>query len=256
MATWREWLRRLVPGSAASETPVLRACVPPDHLVVAIGDIHGRRDLFEQLWRQIETRAQGSDSRHRTLVFLGDYVDRGPESAQLVDRLLQGFDGFDCVFLKGNHEEALLQFLSNASIGTTWENFGGVATLNSYGIAQGSGANWSDTRAAFAMALPEAHLTFYKNLRLHHAVGDYLFVHAGLRPYVRLEDQVEHDLLWIREEFLESDANFGQMVVHGHTPTREPVLRHNRIGIDTGACHTGKLTALVLEGRERHLLST
>jgi serine/threonine protein phosphatase 1 len=160
------------------------------------------------------------------------------------------------VFLKGNHEEALLQFLSNASIGKTWENFGGVATLASYGVLHGSGESWPDTRAAFAMALPEAHLAFYKNLRLHHAVGDYLFVHAGLRPYVRLEDQMEHDLLWIREEFLESEATFGQVVVHGHTPTREPVLRHNRIGIDTGACHTGKLTALVLEGRERRFLST
>ena len=134
--------------------------------------------------------------------------------------------------------------------------FGGLDTLRSYGVDPSPSASWAETRNAFAEALPQAHLHFFKNLRLHHAVGNYLFVHAGLRPHVRLEDQSTQDLLWIREDFLDSDAVFGRVIVHGHTPGRTPVVRQNRIGIDTGAYATGCLTALLLEGRQRQFLST
>jgi serine/threonine protein phosphatase 1 len=256
MKDWRARLRGLFAGPSGRAVAAARSSVPADTLVIAIGDLHGRIDLLERLWTQLQPIARKSDCRHRVLVFLGDYVDRGPQSAALVDRLLEGFDGFDTVFLRGNHEETMLRFLSDPSVGPLWQDFGGIDTLRSYGIEHAPGSSWADTRAAFALALPEHHHAFFKNLKLHHAVGDYVFVHAGLRPHTRLEDQSEHDLLWIREDFLESQASFGRIVVHGHTPTQAPEVRNNRIGIDTGAFYTGKLTALVLEGRQRRLVST
>lgn len=249
-------LRQLFGWRKAEPGIEVRSSVPPDNLVVVIGDLHGRLDLLEQLWPKIETVARNSACRSRTLVFVGDYVDRGSFCAELVERLLQDFPGFETVFLKGNHDETLLQFLVDPSVGDAWRNFGGLETLRSYGVTHPPGRDWQDTRNEFAQKLPGPHLQFFKNLKLHVTIGDYLFVHAGLKPYVPLEDQLEQDLLWIREEFLESRANFGRIVVHGHTPPREPVVRHNRIGIDTGAYMSGKLTALVLEGRTRQFLST
>ncbi len=233
-----------------------RSAVPPGRFVVAIGDVHGRLDLVESLWRQIDATSRLSSARQRTLIFVGDYVDRGLQSAHLIDRLLEGFPGFETIFLKGNHDETLLQFLTDPSIGEAWRNFGGLETLRSYGVSHAAGKSWSQTRSEFAAAIPKAHVDFFKNLKLHVGVGDYLFVHAGIKPRVPLEDQRETDLLWIREEFLESSVNFGRIVVHGHTPTETPDIRANRIGIDTGAYMTGRLTALVLEDRSRRFLST
>lgn len=249
-------LRDFFKRRKADPGPAIRGVVPEGQFVVAIGDLHGRIDLFEQLLPRIEDVARKSASRHKTLIFVGDYVDRGSRSADLVERLLQGFEGYETVFLKGNHDETLLQFLGDPAVGDVWRNFGGLDTLRSYGVVHAPGQDWAETRNAFALALPQSHIQFFKNLKLQHTVGDYLFVHAGVKPYVPLQEQTEQDLLWIREEFLESKANFGRIVVHGHTPTREPVVRHNRIGIDTGAYMSGKLTALVLEGRERQFLTT
>lgn len=234
----------------------LRAAVPADHFVVAVGDLHGRLDLLEQLWPKIDAVSRLSGARQRTLIFIGDYVDRGLQSAQLVERLLDGFPGFETVFLKGNHDETLLQFLIDPSVGEAWRNFGGLETLRSYGVSHAPGKSWAQTRSEFVSVLPQAHEAFFKNLRLHHTVGDYVFVHAGLKPRVPLAEQRESDLLWIREEFLESAVNFGRVVVHGHTPANAPEVRNNRIGIDTGAYMTGNLTAVVLEGRTRQFLST
>jgi len=233
-----------------------RSSIPPDHLVVAVGDIHGRLDLLEELWRRIDEVSRSSSARQRTLIFVGDYVDRGMQSAEVVDRLLAGFTGFEAIFLKGNHDETLLQFLTDPKIGEAWRAFGGLETLKSYGVVHAPGKDWSQTRSEFAAVLPQRHLEFFKNLKLHAIVGDYLFVHAGLKPRVPLEDQRETDLLWIRDEFLESSVTFGRIVVHGHTPSDAPVTRPNRIGIDTGAYMTGRLTALVLEERSRKFLST
>lgn len=230
--------------------------VPDGQLVVAVGDAHGRLDLLERLLPKIEATARSSAARDRSLIFLGDYVDRGLQSRQLVDRLLAGFPGFETVFLKGNHDETLVQFLDDPQLGEIWRNFGGLETLRSYGVQHRPGGNWSQTRAEFSTRFPEAHLKFFQSLRLHHAIGDYLFVHAGVRPGLALEHQTEHDLLWIRDEFLQSTMSFGRIVVHGHTPERQPVVRPNRIGIDTGAYMTGVLTALVLEGSTQRFLST
>jgi serine/threonine protein phosphatase 1 len=233
-----------------------KSSVPPGHFVVAVGDVHGRLDLVEYLWQQIDAASRLSSARRRILIFIGDYVDRGMHSAELIDRLLDGFPGFETIFLKGNHDETLLQFLTDPTIGEAWRNFGGLETLKSYGVAHSAGKNWSQTRSEFAAVIPRTHVEFFKNLKLHVTIGDYLFVHAGIKPRVPLEDQRETDLLWIREEFLESTVNFGRVVVHGHTPTETPDIRPNRIGIDTGAYMTGRLTALVLEERSRRFLST
>jgi len=251
-----QMFRNLFGKPKAVETGDSRSAVPDGHFVAAIGDVHGRLDLLEPLWVKIDALSRLSSCRTRTLVFVGDYIDRGKYSAELVERLLEGFPGFETVFLKGNHDETLLQFLVDPSVGEAWRNFGGLETLNSYGVTHRPGMEWAETRNAFAQALPEKHLQFFKNLKLHVTIGDYLFVHAGLKPYVPLEEQRERDLLWIREEFLDSRANFGRIIVHGHTPTGAPVVKHNRIGIDTGAFMSGTLTALVLEGRNRQFLST
>ena len=230
--------------------------IPEGRLVVAVGDTHGRLDLLEQLWPQISDVARLSSARQRTLVFLGDFVDRGLQSRELVERLLTGFAGFDAVFLKGNHDETLLQFLDDPKLGEVWRNFGGLETLRSYGVEHKPGGDWAQTRAEFVERLPATHLDFFRSLQLHYVCGDYLFVHAGVRPGLLLEHQSEQDLLWIRDEFLNSTMSFGRIVVHGHTPERQPVVRANRVGIDTGAYMTGVLTALVLEGREQRFLST
>ena len=233
-----------------------RAAVPPDHFVVAIGDVHGRLDLVESLWARIDALSRLSAARRRILIFIGDYVDRGGQSRELIDRLLQGFAGFETVFLKGNHDDTLLQFLVDPMVGDAWRNFGGFDTLKSYGVTHTPDKPWAQTRGEFAAALPREHLEFFKNLKLHFTVGDYLFVHAGLRPRVPFEEQTETDMLWIREEFLDSPVNFGRIVVHGHTPSNIPIVRPNRIGIDTGAYMTDNLTALVLEGKTLRFLST
>ena len=212
--------------------------------------------MVEALWSRIDAASRLSSARRRILVFIGDYIDRGSQSRELIDRLLEGFTGFETVFLKGNHDDTLLQFLIDPTVGEAWRNFGGLDTLASYGVTHTQAKPWAQTRSEFAAVLPAAHLEFFKNLKLNRTIGDYLFVHAGVRPRVALEEQTEQDMLWIRDEFLDSAVNFGRVVVHGHTPTKAPVVKPNRIGIDTGAYMTDNLTALVLEGRTRRFLST
>ncbi len=234
--------------------------LPQGQLIYAIGDIHGRSDLLALLLDKIAADAAHSkDAKRRTLVFLGDYIDRGHDSARVVDMVLGELPlGFDAHFLKGNHEAILLDFLDEPSYLGQWLANGADATFRSYGMDLEElirkGATPEAWRRAFLASLPEAHRDFFETLELAVAFGDYLFVHAGVRPGVPLEAQDPHDMVWIRAPFLQSDEDFGKIVVHGHTPAREPVIRANRIGIDTGAVFTDRLTALKLEDGTRTLL--
>jgi serine/threonine protein phosphatase 1 len=236
--------------------------LPEGRLLYAVGDIHGRSDLLRRLLDAIAADAVASGgAAAKMLVFLGDYVDRGPDSRGVVDILLTRLpDGFDAHFLKGNHEALLLGFPYGATPLEHWRINGGDATMASYGVdierLLVSGASANAWRSAFAEALPSTHLAFFKTLELSLSVGDYLFVHAGLRPGVPLSAQGESDLIWIRGPFLDHAGSFDQIVVHGHTPGDEPVVRPNRIGIDTGAFFTGRLTALRLEASSRRFLQT
>jgi serine/threonine protein phosphatase 1 len=234
--------------------------LPQGQLIYAIGDIHGRSDLLALLLDKITAdAAKCKDAKWRTLVFLGDYIDRGHDSARVVEMLLGELpQGFDAHFLKGNHEAILLDFLDDPSYLGQWLANGADATFRSYGMDLEElirkGATPEVWRRAFLASLPEAHRDFFETLELAVAFGDYLFVHAGVRPGVPLEAQDPHDMVWIRAPFLQSDEDFGKIVVHGHTPAREPVIRANRIGIDTGAVFTDRLTALKLEDGSRKLL--
>jgi len=233
--------------------------VPADSLVYAVGDVHGRLDLLERLHDMIEADAAGIPAARKVVVYLGDYVDRGPDSCRVVDLLIEDpMADLEAVHLMGNHEALLLSFLVDPGQVRLWFMNGGDATLRSYGVdlwAETDAGDRADyLRQAFIDRLPDSHLAFYRALHLTHEEGDYLFVHAGIRPGIPLDAQDPEDLIWIRQEFLDSMADHGKVVVHGHTPAHDAQLRSNRIGIDTGAVYGGKLTALVLHGAERRLL--
>ncbi len=234
------------------------ATVPVGTRVYAIGDIHGRLDLLDQLLSLIDEE-ECAPSIQQVIVFMGDYVDRGADSKGVIDRLLAGFPRFEAHFLKGNHEEAIETFLSDPNFYSVWKGYGGQDTLLSYGVRPPrfeTAESLEALRQDFASVFPEEHRRFFSRLENSWALGDYYFAHAGVRPGVALEKQEPEDLFWIRDEFLLSKADFGKVVVHGHTPTVEPVTRSNRIGIDTGAYATGRLTALVLEDARRRFIST
>lgn len=234
---------------------------PGGRLVYAIGDVHGRADLLSQLTQTIIKDAETQASAHPpVLIFVGDYIDRGADSKGVIDQViaLAASERFELRMLKGNHEEALLNFLQDAKFGPTWGDFGGLQTLMSYGVTppnrRTNVEDWEAAREAFGLALPKSHQAFLARLELVADYGDYLFVHAGVRPGVSLQDQTEHDLLWIRDDFLEARGPFGAVIVHGHTPKPEPFLGANRIGIDTGAYATGVLTAVRLKDGERLII--
>jgi len=242
-------------------SPSDTAAIPEGTVVYAIGDVHGRDDLLEGLLNQIVLHAQTAAAERSILVFLGDYVDRGWQSREVLERLSSfSLDGFEAVFLKGNHEEALLSFLDDPHFLENWRQYGGLETLHAYGLKdlnfRADEGYLRDVHAAFTDALPKHHRSFLQGLPSRYELGGYLFVHAGVRPDVPLDEQNEHDLLWIRDEFLDSQANFGKRVVHGHCPEEEPQVRPNRIGVDTGAYITGVLTSVVLEGTNVAFLQT
>lgn len=226
----------------------------------AVGDIHGRLDLLDRLLARIEDDLLHHPARKSLLVFVGDLIDRGPHSAQVVERLrTYRKTGVKTVFLMGNHEEVLLRILAGeGQLITKWRWFGGKECMASYGLNPDSFAAMSDDEAVAAVqkAIPPAHVAFLKGFADTCRFGDYLFVHAGIRPGVELERQSQTDLRWIRNPFLRDPTDHGFIVVHGHTISKSVEQCGNRIGIDTGAYSSGLLTALVVEGTTRRILDT
>ncbi|MCB9949318.1 MAG: serine/threonine protein phosphatase [Rhodospirillaceae bacterium] len=229
--------------------------IPQGMILYAIGDIHGRADLLAALLRSIASDMVRIGLPDRRLVFLGDYVDRWPLVPQVLDILLDHLPpGTTATFLRGNHEQMMLDFLDDAEAAHVWVGNGGDTTLEGYGV------RWFNDRRTvredLMRQMPARHRQFLTDTTLNLTVGDYFFVHAGVRPGVSLDAQAPQDMMWIRNRFLDSKADFGKVVVHGHTITDAPEIRANRIGIDTGAVMTGRLTSLVLHGAERRFLST
>ena len=237
---------------------IFAPAIPEGVRLYVIGDIHGRLDLLNDLDQMIKHDLETAPAEVLT-VFLGDYVDRGPESAGVLERLSADDFCTSICPLRGNHEEVLLQFLSDASVLGSWRKFGGLETLHSYGVDVAHamrGAGYDRAQEALAETLPYRHLQFLEKTRFSFTLGDYFFSHAGVRPGIDLERQTAEDLLWIRTEFLQFEGAFGKVVVHGHTPTAEPEIKPNRINVDTGAYASSILTALVLEGETRRFLAT
>jgi len=263
---FRRWLggsgdsRSALPGFENQDIDGVTPYLPAGRRVYCIGDIHGRLDLLEELHGMILKDSAGFDGT-KAVVYLGDYIDRGAQSKQVLDLLIeQPLADFESVHILGNHEHAMLDFLRNPDgIGAAWLSFGGQETCLSYGVKPGRIMKNTDLerlRGKLAEKLPQSHLDFLNSMPLTHIEGSYCFVHAGIRPEESIEDQQAGDLLWIREEFTLSRQRHEYIIVHGHTISLEVESLPNRIGIDTGAYQTGRLTALVLEGSEQHFLQT
>jgi len=220
---------------------------PDGCTVYVVGDVHGCLDPLVGVQRLIDEDRAKSDPGHTAEIYLGDYIDRGPDSAGVVSRLIARAREANAVFLRGNHDQMLLDFIDGADCLEQWRALGGTATLLSYGVASSLLTHSAPTevvRDALNKNMPPEHLSFYDQTGSYMLVGPYLMVHAGIRPGVRLEDQKTADLLGIRQDFLQHDGDFDFIVVHGHTPVEAPELRRNRINIDTGAFATNRLTCL------------
>jgi serine/threonine protein phosphatase 1 len=233
--------------------------IPAGYRVYAIGDVHGRLDLVDELLHRIELDRQARGQAKTVIVFLGDLIDRGPASAQVIERLrTYSPHGARLVFLVGNHEEVLLRILRGESqYLRDWLRFGGAECAKSYGINPASLKRGVE-RAVDSLrnSIPDNHLSFLQKFVDTFRIGSYLFVHAGIRPGVKLAEQSQTDLRWIRDPFLDNDGDHGFVVVHGHTIGDDVQIRANRIGLDTGAYYSGVLTALGLQGRERWFIQT
>ncbi|MEM9178096.1 MAG: metallophosphoesterase family protein [Pseudomonadota bacterium] len=222
-------------------------CIAAHTIHYVIGDIHGQLDQLSALLDAIEARHRWKHADQKgVLVYLGDYIDRGSDSHAVIDRVMTGVDGFESVFLKGNHEELMLNCLEteDRSAWNVWMAVGGEPTLKSFGYDL---FYEKYNSARLAEVLGQRVLNWLGSLQLFYRQADFLCVHAGLLPGALLERQKEKDMLWIRRQFLDSDYDFGFGVIHGHTPSDRPTVKPNRIGIDTGAGQDGDLTALVVD---------
>lgn len=247
-------------GRASGRQPRRAPQLPEGLRVYAVGDIHGCAHLLDMLHGLIETDLRDRPPAEVRIIYLGDYIDRGPDSAGVLERLSQlPPAGIGRVLLKGNHEDMLGNFLTDPNVGSAWRQLGGLETLLSYRIDVNDvlgRVGFGGLAAELKKRMPPSHVQMLSTLQTSVSFGDYFFCHAGARPGVTLERQDPHDLMWIRHEFLGSSHDFGKTVVHGHSPVERPDVRPNRIDIDTGAYATGRLTALVLEGGGHRFLST
>jgi serine/threonine protein phosphatase 1 len=255
-----EFLRSFFPKDSGTVGGAGEPSVPAGYRVYAIGDIHGRLDLLNDALSRVEADIDGRMPSQNIIVFLGDLIDRGPSSAEVVERLrTYRRPAVQTVFLSGNHEEVLLRLLRGESqFLRDWLSFGGTECARSYGINTAALKRMDPGQAVAVLRqkIPDHHRAFLQSFVDTFRIGSYLFVHAGVRPGVPLAEQTQSDLRWIRGPFLENNDDHGFIVVHGHTIADEIEVRGNRIGIDTGAYRSGVLTAMGLEGRERWFLQT
>ena len=224
----------------------------------AVGDIHGRSDLLDRIAEKIRNDLGNVARDECVTVTLGDYVDRGPDSRGVLDRLARNPFPTPYVALKGNHEELFESFLRDSSVGHQWRQLGGLETLHSYGVPVGQlmiGKQFEEASKALRAIVPQHHFEFLSSLKTSFEWDKYFLCHAGICPGVPFERQSDQDMLWIRDKFLNSQMNFGKVVIHGHTPTEQPEELPNRINIDTGAFATGRLTCVVLEEGCRRFLT-
>lgn len=244
------------PAPHSGETKTLAAGLR----IYAVGDIHGRLDLLEEMAELIASDLASRRPRRSVEIFLGDYIDRGPQSCGVIDWLLDTPPLADeRICLMGNHEDMLLAALTGPEGVANWLHNGGDAALASYGMNVRPFVPRKDAPRLgedIRNVVPDRHWGFFRGLRRMANFDPYLFVHAGIRPGCPINEQDPQDLIWIRAAFLNSSADFGRIVVHGHTPVDEPEIRPNRINIDTGAYFSGHLTCLVLEGKSRRFLQT
>ena len=240
-------------------TQVGQAQLEPGHRIYAIGDVHGCLEALLALKALIERDLTDYPIPSHQIILLGDYIDRGPQSNEVIDVLSEWARRPEVIALRGNHDDGLMAFLEDP-IGAApfWLTYGGQDTLMSYGLAPVDMPAGEDelhaARDAANAAIPNAHKEFFERTRLFYRTGDYLFVHAGINPNLPLQEQTAKDLMWIREPFLSHTGDFGVVVVHGHTPVGEPDVRLNRINVDTGAVFGGALTALVLQDDQYRFL--
>jgi serine/threonine protein phosphatase 1 len=219
--------------------------------IYAVSDIHGCADLLQDVFAAIDHHLAHAGPARALHVFLGDYIDRGPASRQTIDLLIERSRRHESIFLKGNHEAFLFEVLQNASRLEAWKQYGGFQTLMSYGLTPSITPDRDEQNElvqALLESIPNDHRRFFSKLRSSFSCGDFFFAHAGVKPGIPLRRQREEDLLWIRDEFLQSEQDFGKFIVHGHTPVSKPEIRPNRINIDTGAYATGILTLLTIQG--------
>lgn len=250
--TMLRWMKRKLPESAAPR-------IPGGRRVYAVGDVHGMADLLTALMARIAADDAARPPARTHIVLLGDLVDRGPDTAKVLDMLIHARpERATLHFIAGNHEEMMLASIDNVhGERDAWLSFGGREALESYGLTPAAiAAGGIVLEHEMRRAIPAAHLSFIAGFDDSVRIGDYLFVHAGIRPGIPLAEQSARDLRWIRKDFLDNPIDHGVMVVHGHTIVDAPEFARNRIGIDTGAYQSGKLTALGLEGAEQWILST
>lgn len=228
--------------------------------IYAIGDIHGRDDLLRLLHERILNDATRHPYRQKIAIYLGDYVDRGPASYDVLERLITcPLPDFTSIHLMGNHEQVMRNFMRHPEAHSSWILYGGLAALSSYGVStriQNAPKPLHQVAEELALRMPAHQLDFLDRLETWRVFGDYCFVHAGIRPNIPLERQNPDDLIWIRDEFLHYAKPHPKVVVHGHQICDEPEVKSNRIGIDTGAFATGRLTCLVLDGEEQTFIDT
>jgi serine/threonine protein phosphatase 1 len=237
-------------SSSAANSKLIAASAPANTRIYAVGDIHGRADLLIETMARIDEDLERRPVPRAIEIYLGDYIDRGPDSKTVIDLLAVRLVKNRAVCLRGNHESLMEDFLRDPANLRPWLRLGGMQTLASYGVDPRPRAIETeiDLQRRFWNAFPREHELFLQCLRYHFRCGDFLFVHAGIDPDIPIEQQDPHDLIWIRHEFLDSVQDHGSFIVHGHTPVPHPDIRHNRVNIDTGAWRSGTLTCIAIEG--------